>query len=94
MIGLWLRGIVGRLGGRLVAAIVGVALTVALIGALGAQIASSAGTMTRQAIADVGVDWQVQLTHGTDSAAVLAAIAHATATTERKRVWFATVSGF
>lgn len=94
MIGLWLGGIIGRLRGRLVAAIVGIALTVALIGALGAQIASSAATMTRQAIADVGVDWQVQLVHGTDPAAVQAALTRATTVSAEKHVWYASVSGF
>ncbi|GAC1305267.1 MAG: hypothetical protein NVSMB19_16620 [Vulcanimicrobiaceae bacterium] len=94
MTALWLRGIIGRLGGRLVAAIAGVALTVALIGALGAQIASSAATMTRQAIAGVGVDWHVQVVTGADVGAVRAAIARATAVSARKRVWYANVPAF
>jgi len=94
MIALWLRGIIGRLRGRLVASIAGVALTVALIGALGAQLASSAATMTRQAVTGVFVDWQVQLVHGSSEPTVRAAIAHASAVTTQKRVWYANVPAY
>jgi putative ABC transport system permease protein len=91
---LWLRGILARGSARLAAAALGVALTVALLGALGTQIASSAATMTRQAIANVGVDWQVQLNPTADEAAVRAAIDRATKTTAFERVWYADVAGF
>jgi putative ABC transport system permease protein len=94
VIALWLKGILARGSARLAGAIAGVALTVALIGALGAQVASSAATMTRQAIANVGVDWQVQLDRTADPSAVRAAIGHATATSALKRVWYADVAGF
>ncbi|MDQ2663831.1 MAG: FtsX-like permease family protein [Candidatus Eremiobacteraeota bacterium] len=91
---LWLRALIARLPERLAGAIAGVALTIALIGALGVQIASSSATMTRQAIAGVGVDWQVQTNHGASVASVRAAIAKATPYTALKAVWYADVPGF
>ena len=94
MILLWLRAILSRLPGRLAGAVAGVALTIALIGALGAQIASSSATMTQQAIAGVGVDWQVQINHGADVAAVRSALRRATPFTALKAVWYADVYGF
>ena len=90
---LWLSGILRSFSARLAGAALGVALTVALIGALGAEIASSAASMTRQAIAGVGVDWQVQIASGADANAVLAAVAQATRSSATKRVWYAGVGG-
>jgi putative ABC transport system permease protein len=94
VIWLWLKGILARGSARLTAAAAGVALTVALIGALGTQIASSSATMTRQAIANVGIDWQVQLNPSADPVAVRAAIDRATVTTAFKRAWYADAAGF
>ena len=53
---------------RVIGAIVGVALAVAFLGSLGAFFAASKAHMTKQAVAGVPVDWQVQLTPGTDPA--------------------------
>lgn len=94
MIAIWLRGIVRRASGRLAGAIAGVALTVALIGTLGAHIANSAATMTRQVAAGIGVDWQVQLNPGVDPATVRNAITRATPVTVIKPVRYADVAGF
>lgn len=94
MILIWLRGILTRFPGRLAGAAAGVALTVALCGALGAQIVSSGASMTRQAVANVGVDWQVQLDASADENAVRAAIARATRVDALAPVWFADVAGF
>src|SRR5260370_35694952 len=58
---LWLKGLLAYRSGRLLGAIVGVALTVALLAAIGVFIASSSASMTQRAAADVPVDWQVQL---------------------------------
>ena len=60
MLGLtWLRGLLTRRPGRLAAAAAGVAVAVALLASLGAFLAASKATMTRQSVADVAVDWQV-----------------------------------
>ena len=94
MIAVWLRGILTRFPGRLAGAAAGVALTVALCGALGAQIVTSGASMTRQAIANVGVDWQVQLNPGADERAVRGALAHAARVDTLQPVWLASVAGF
>ena len=94
MILLWLRGILVRFPVRLAGAAAGVALTVALCGALGAQIAASGASMTRQAIANVGVDWQVQLNPGADESTARAAIAKATRVDAIERAWYAVAAGF
>jgi putative ABC transport system permease protein len=94
VIAVWLRGILARFPGRLAGAAAGVALTVALCGALGVQIAASGASMTRQAIANVGIDWQVQVNPGSDDHAVRAALAHATRVDTLQTVWFAGVAGF
>jgi putative ABC transport system permease protein len=94
MIGLWLKGILVRRSARLAGAVAGVALTIALIGALGSQIAGSAAAMTRQATADVGIDWQVRLNPGVDPRGLRAAIARATPVTAAMPVWYADIAGF
>ena len=72
---LWLRGLVARRGPRLLAAAVATATAVALIAALGAFLASSKATMTRQAVAGVATDQQVLVTPGNDPTAVAASVA-------------------
>jgi putative ABC transport system permease protein len=57
MIGLWLKGLVGARSGRLIAAVAGLALTVGLLGALGAFIVASSESMAGRAVAGVPVDW-------------------------------------
>ncbi|PZR58568.1 MAG: ABC transporter permease [Candidatus Meridianibacter frigidus] len=90
----WLRGILSSLSGRLLGAIAGVALTIALLAALGAFTASSAASMTKQAIANVSVDWQLLVNHGADIAAVKKAVATATPFTAMQQVEYASVPGF
>jgi putative ABC transport system permease protein len=91
---IWLRGILTRFPGRLAGAALGVALTVALCGGLGTQIVAGSASMTRQAIANVDVDWQVQLNPATGEEPVRAAIARATPVDVLEPVWFADVGGF
>ena len=88
----WLKGLLLSMPGRLAGAIVGTALTVTLLGTLGAFVASSAATMTIQAMARVPVDWQVQLTPGADARAVVAAIGRATPYTALQSVGYADVA--
>lgn len=94
MTALWLRGLLTTVSGRLLGAVVGVAITVALLATLGTFIGLSASSMTQLAIAGVGVDWQVEMNPGADPNAVLAAVGKATPYGAMKRVWYAGVDGF
>src|SRR5262249_26127455 len=51
---------------RLTGSVLGVAMTVALLGSLGVFFAASKAQMTKQAAAGVVVDWQGQLAPGAD----------------------------
>ena len=66
MITLWMRGLLRRRPGRLIAAAAGIAVAVALLASLGAFLAHSQATMTDRAVRGVGIDWQVQVQPGTD----------------------------
>ncbi|TAV64730.1 ABC transporter permease [Rhizobium leguminosarum] len=90
----WLIGLVRNRSGRLFGTIAGVALTVAFLACLGAFLQSSAAEMTARSIAQVPVDWQVQLLPGADIAAVEAAIRSAAPATELQQVGYADVPGF
>ncbi|HKE99779.1 MAG TPA: FtsX-like permease family protein [Actinomycetes bacterium] len=75
MLGLtWLRGLLRRRSGRLVAAAAGVAVAVGLLASLGTFLAASKATMTRRSTGEVAVDWQVQAQPDGDPAALLAAV--------------------
>jgi putative ABC transport system permease protein len=71
----WLWGLLRRRTIRLAGAVIGVAIAVALLGALGAFFAASKAHMTKQASAGVIVDWQVQLAPGTSQAPAAGVIA-------------------
>jgi putative ABC transport system permease protein len=77
MIALWLKGLIGARSGRLIAAMTGLAFTVALIAALGAFIVASSESMARRAVAGVPVDWQVLVAAGANPASVTDAIGEA-----------------
>ncbi len=91
---LWLKGLLAYRSGRLLGAIVGVALTVALLASIGVFIASSSASMTQRAAADVPLDWQIQLSPGTDAHAVADAIGKSTSYTALEEVGYANTSGF
>jgi putative ABC transport system permease protein len=71
---IWLRGLLGRRGGRLAAAALGITFAVALLAALGSFLEASKATMTQRAIQQVAVDWQVEVQPGANPAAVLAGL--------------------
>src|SRR5690349_17890082 len=71
---IWLRGLLGRRGGRLAAAGLGVTFAVALLAALGTFLGASKATMTQRAFGQVAVDWQVEVQPGADPAAVQSAL--------------------
>ena len=66
---MWLRGLVGRRGGRLAGAAAGIAFAVALLAALGSFLGASKATMTQRAIQQVAVDWQVEAQPGASAQA-------------------------
>ena len=94
MIGLWLKGLVGARSGRLIAAIAGLALTVGLLGALGAFVVASSENMDRRAVAGVPVDWQVLVALGTDPATVIDAVGKAASYKALQAVGYADTAGF
>jgi putative ABC transport system permease protein len=73
----WVSGLLRHRSGRLAGTIIGVAMTVALLGSLGSFFAASKAQMTRQAAAGVVVDWQVQLAPGASLASAGRTIASA-----------------
>ena len=74
LIVMWLRGLLGRRGGRLAATAVGISFAVALLAALGSFLGASKATMAQRAIQQVAVDWQVEAQPGADPAALLAGV--------------------
>jgi len=94
MTGTWLRGLLRRRRGALIATASGIAVAVALLASLGAFLAASKATMTTRAASGVVVDWQVQAATGVDPAAVLAATRRADGVTAALPVQFATTDGF
>src|SRR5260221_8923190 len=91
---LWLKGLLANRSGRLLGAIVGVALTVALLTSIGVFIASSSASMTQRAAANVPVDWQVQLSPCSDAQAIPDAIGKTTTYTAVEQGNYANTSGF
>jgi len=89
----WLRGLLTRRPGRLAAAAAGVAVAVALLASLGAFLAASKATMTRQSVADVAVDWQVEAQPGAAPADVLAGVRGFAGVERALPVGFATTTG-
>ncbi|GAC1394513.1 MAG: hypothetical protein NVS4B11_13250 [Ktedonobacteraceae bacterium] len=90
---LWFKGLLLKRSGRLIGIIIGIALTVSLLASLGAFITSSAASMTQRAVAGVPVDWQVQLSPGTDVHTVTTAVGQSTAYSAADEVGYANVGG-
>ena len=90
----WLRGLLLRRRGRIMAASGGVAIAVALLASLGSFLSVSKATMTRRAVSGVAVDWQVQVSTDTDPGAVLAMVKATPGVVAAAPVGFAATSGF
>lgn len=88
---LWFRGLFQDRRGRLAGTIAGIALTVAMLAALGAFLMNSASSMTRRAIAGVPVDWQVQVVPGTSTESIGQAIEKAVAVAKLQTVGYASI---
>ncbi|MFF2851229.1 FtsX-like permease family protein [Streptomyces sp. NPDC058001] len=93
MIRIWLSGLLRRRGGRLLGAAVGVATAVALLAALGGFLGATRATMTSQSVRGVPVDWQVQVTTGADTRAVLDTVRADPGTRTALPVGYADTSG-
>jgi len=91
---LWVRGLVLHRPGRLLGTAAGVAVTVALIVALGAFIVVSGKQMTRRALEGLPVDWQIQLLPGADAAAIAASARQAARLSRLETVGYADVAAF
>jgi putative ABC transport system permease protein len=89
----WLQGLLGRRGGRLAAAAVGVTFAVALLAAMGSFLGASKATMTQRSTQQVAVDWQVETQPGADPAAVLSAARSDPGTATALPVGYAATSG-
>jgi putative ABC transport system permease protein len=91
---IWASGLVHRRGPRLAGTIVGIAVAVALLASLAGFFAVTKASMTRQAIADVAVDWQVQLAPGADPRAAIAELGQSPGYAQLARVGYADTPGF
>jgi putative ABC transport system permease protein len=67
-------------------------MTIALLASLGAFLSASGASLTQRAIADVPVDWQVQLNPSADLAAVQTALGQATTVSTLEPVGYAEVA--
>ena len=94
MIRSWFLGLIRERNGRLAGSVTGIAVTVAMLAALGAFLAQSTASMTRRAVASVPVDWQVQLVPGTTVQSVAAMLDKAASVTSQHEIGFADVDGF
>ncbi|MEU0966055.1 FtsX-like permease family protein [Streptomyces sp. NPDC005917] len=94
MITAWSRGLARHRTGRLMAAVAGIALAVALVAALGSFLTASKATMTQRALRSVAVDWQVQVQPGADPNSVLSLVRKTPGTGAAAPVGFARTTGF
>ncbi|MFE7956229.1 FtsX-like permease family protein [Streptomyces sp. NPDC057413] len=94
MITAWAGGLARHRIGRLLAAVAGIALAVALVAALGSFLTSSKATMTQRAVRSVAVDWQVEVQPGADPNAVRSLVQASGGTRAALPVGFARTTGF
>ncbi|MEV7390041.1 ABC transporter permease [Streptomyces sp. NPDC091215] len=94
MITAWAHGLARHRTGRLLAALTGIALAVALVAALGSFLTASKATMTQRAVRSVAVDWQVQVQPGADPDSVLSLVRAAGGTRAALPVGYARTDGF
>ena len=93
-LGIWLSGLVRRRYRRILPAVVGVTLTIALLSILGIFINASEAAMTRRAIGDVPIDWQIELTRGANADSVVQQLNETVSMRAMDSVGYADVSGF
>jgi putative ABC transport system permease protein len=91
---IWLRGLLLRRWLRLAATVIGVAIPVAFVAVLAGFFASTRARMTEQAIADVAIDWQVQLSPSADPQQAIAELAKSPGYRNALEVGYFTSPGF
>jgi putative ABC transport system permease protein len=89
----WLWGLLRRRPMRVAGTVAGIAIAVALLGSLGAFFAASKAHMTKRAVSGVIVDWQVQITPGTNPVTAGRAIAAAPGVVKSLPVGYAPTTG-
>jgi len=89
----WLKGSFTKRPGRMLGAIAGIAITMALLSAIGSFISYSGASMTARAIRNVPVDWQVQMAPGVSPDTVRTEIAKATKFSAFETAMYADVKG-
>ena len=90
----WLRSLFRVAPGRTLATAAGIALAVAFAATLAIFVISASYTMTARAIANVPVDWQVELAPGIDRAAAETMLDQAGVAKLVRSVEYAKVDGF
>jgi len=90
----WLSGLVRRRYVQMLPAVLGVSLTIALLAILGIFINASATTMTRRALGDVPVDWQIEIVPGANIDSVAQQLNQSARVRIVDTVGYADVSGF
>ncbi|MCU1469304.1 MAG: hypothetical protein JWQ39_453 [Glaciihabitans sp.] len=93
MIRIWLRGLITRRPGPLLATVAGVMIAVALLASLGSFLASAQASMTTRAASGIAVDWQVQVSNGSSAAAVRRTVLAAPGVTAAVTVGYAQTTG-
>lgn len=94
MVWMWARGLWQRRGGRVIGTMLGIAVAVALVVTLAGFFAATRASMTQQAIADVAVDWQVQLAPGSDPRTAAAELSNNPGYTQLAQLGYADSPGF
>ncbi|HEX4768535.1 MAG TPA: FtsX-like permease family protein [Lichenihabitans sp.] len=94
MMATWIKGVLTHRWRALVLAASGLAAATALIGIVGVFASISGSTMTRRAIADLPVDWQVAIAPGSDAAALTQKLSASAPIKVARTVGYADVSGF
>ena len=90
----WLKSLFRIAPGRTLATAAGIALAVAFAATLAIFVVSASHTMTARAIANVPVDWQVELAPGIDRTAVETALDQSGVAKSIRPVEYAKVEGF
>jgi putative ABC transport system permease protein len=70
----WVKGLLLRRSGRVVATALGVAVGVALLASIGTFLSATTSRMTTRAAARIPIDWQVQAAPGVDLGSVLSRV--------------------
>ena len=89
----WLGGLLRRRPMRVAGTAAGIAIAVALLGSLGAFFAASKAHRTKRAVSGVIVDWQVQITPGTNPVTAGRVIAVAPGGVQSLALGYATTTG-